>query len=100
MKPPRRSQHDRAVDIDPQLLWEAIVRKQETDDVSLSSIGRKLGLTPSTFTRLSYAAWGIQPLYRPDLRAFISLCWWLGREPGDFVVWPEGTKLSTDKRTR
>lgn len=94
---PRRSQNHRAVDIDPQLFWGAIVHKQETDDVSLSSIGRKLGLTPATFTRLSYAAWGIQPHYRPDLRTYISLCWWLGREPGDFVKWPEGTQPGTKK---
>lgn len=91
-----RNQLERAVDIDPKTLWGAIVIKAETDNISLSEVGRKLGLTSATFTRLRYAAHDIQPTYRPDLRTYMSLCWWLDRNPGDFVLWPHNRKPGTD----
>lgn len=83
-----RTPNVRVADIDPKLFWGAILRKHQNDKISLSQIGRDLGLTPATFTRLKYAAWDIQPNYRPDLRSYMSLCWWLNRDPGDFVIWP------------
>lgn len=90
----RRIPKTRAIDINPELFWGAITRKCQADEVSLSHIGRELGITPSTFTRIRYAAWGISPNYRPDLRTYLSLCWWMDREPGDFVFQP-----STDEPT-
>lgn len=95
----RRVPKIRAVDIDPERFWGAIAHKRSVDNVSLSHIGRELGITPSTFTRISYASWGISPNYRPDLRTYLSLCWWMGREPGEFIVPPPDDEPTPEPTT-
>lgn len=95
-----REHRVRVADIDPKLFWGAIVARQDVTEQSFREVGRQLGLVPATFTRLRYAAWDIQPDYRPDLRTYMSLCWWLGRNPDDFVVWPDDRSRPEDEEAQ
>lgn len=91
-----RTHYERAVDIDPVTLWGAIVIKRREDKRTIEELCKELGLSPATFTRLRYAGQGIQPKYRPDLPSYMSICWWLNRNPADFVIWPDGNQPGTE----
>lgn len=83
-----RRQKQPPYDIDIVRFWNAIKTKRDTDRVSLNQIGATFEITTSTFTRIMYAAEGIDPGYRPNLRTFLTLCWWLDRSPDDYMVGP------------
>lgn len=87
-----RHTKQRAVDIDPVTFWGAIVIAQKNGEDSFNTIARNLGVTTGTFTRIRYAAQSIDPAYRTNLRTFLSICWWLDRDPNDFVLWPDGRR--------
>jgi AraC-like DNA-binding protein len=84
-----RPKLERVADIDPAAFWDAILTHKPRGH-SFRMISEELGISDSTFTRIRYAAEGIEPTYRPDLATYMSICWWMNREPGDFAVWPHG----------
>lgn len=85
----RRVRKEPLVDIDVELFLVAIKAKAVADDVTLHSVAWTLDISTSTFTRISYAVDEIAPDYRPNLRTYLTLCWWLEVSPATFLVTPE-----------
>lgn len=75
----------RTADINIPQLWGAIVLRHRQTGQSYREIADSIGISDSTFTRLRQAAWG-DSHYRPDLRAYLSICRWLERSTEDFIV--------------
>lgn len=86
----RRVRKEPPVDIDMELFLVSIKSKAAADEVSLHSVAWTLSISTSTFTRIAYAVDGIAPDYRPNLRTYLALCWWMGVHPATFTVTPAG----------
>lgn len=85
----RRIQKEPLVDIDTEAFLAAIRDRAARDNVSLHSVAWTLNISMSTFTRIGYSVTEVAPDYRPNLRTYLTLCWWMDVEPSAFMVAPE-----------
>lgn len=70
-------------------LWAAIATKVFGDpaEPSYRKVAAQIGTTPQVLTFLKQAARRERD-YRLDLEVFLSLCYWLDRDPRDFTYPP------------
>jgi transcriptional regulator with XRE-family HTH domain len=66
------------VQFDDAAFFDAIEAKRKSEDLSWREVGRKLNLSPSTFSRLARGR-------RPDVDTFFRLLAWLNRPAEQFV---------------
>jgi transcriptional regulator with XRE-family HTH domain len=78
---------------DDVLFFEALERRRQTEGLSWRQLGRHLGLSPSTFSRLARGK-------RPDVETFIKLLAWLDVPATTFMQGGSTTSSpSADKDT-
>ncbi len=78
---------------DDAVFFEALERRRQTEGLSWRQLGRHLGLSPSTFSRLARGK-------RPDVETFIKLLAWLDVPATTFMRGgPMTSSRSADKDT-
>jgi transcriptional regulator with XRE-family HTH domain len=78
---------------DDAVFFEALERRRQTEGLSWRQLGRQLGLSPSTFSRLARGK-------RPDVETFIKLLAWLDVPAATFMRGgPMTSSRSADKDT-
>ncbi len=70
-----------ATTVDVRALYAAIDRKRQAEEISWRELARKLGISPSTFTRMAQGR-------RPDVDTFATLLRWLGMSADAFMKPP------------
>ena len=83
-----RKRRELAVDIDIRKFWDAVEDYKTSKNISFTKLGKDINMPVGTFTRIEYAADGVMPNYRPSLARYLTLCWRIGRDPGEFIVFP------------
>ena len=78
---------------DDTTFFESLERRRQTEGLSWRQLGRQLGLSPSTFSRLARGR-------RPDIETFIKLLAWLDVPAATFMrggseAAPQGTGQNT-----
>lgn len=64
--------------VDPGALYAAVDRKRSSANLSWRELAGKLGISPSTFTRMAQGR-------RPDVDTFATLLRWLNMQADEFV---------------
>ena len=64
--------------VDVEALYAALDRKRQARNLSWRALALKLGITPSTFTRMAQGL-------KPDVDTFASLIRWLGISQEEFL---------------
>jgi transcriptional regulator with XRE-family HTH domain len=72
--------------------FEALERRREAKNVSWRHLGRELGLSPSTFSRLARGR-------RPDIETFVKLLAWLDIPAEAFMRGLPGAPEASDQDT-
>jgi transcriptional regulator with XRE-family HTH domain len=70
--------------VDVEALYAALDRKRQLEKLSWRALATKLGITPSTFTRMAQGL-------KPDVDTFATLIRWLGI-PQEQVLQPAGKR--------
>lgn len=72
--------------VDVSELWHAVAYHMIETETNALKISAKLGFTPMVMTKLKQCSAGRPSVagYQPSSQVFLTLCWWMKRDPRDF----------------
>lgn len=71
--------------VDVPALWRAVAVRMARLDISSQTLAAELGFVKQTLSIMHGHVRRGTP-YQPSAQVFLTLCWWLGRDPRDFAV--------------